>query len=87
MDDTLLSLGVPDEAVTCHVAEVDGYVVAGHVPAEAISRLLAERPDSVGLVVPGMPPNSPGMGGDQDDWLAQEVFLIGHDGELLNFDF
>jgi hypothetical protein len=85
--DTLLDLGVPAEAATCHVAEIDGYVVAGHVPVEAISKLLAERPAGAGLVVPGMPSRSPGMGGDREDWLAVEVFLISPDGELVIFDF
>lgn len=87
LDDTLLALGVPVEAATCHVAQIDGYVVAGHVPVEAISKLLSERPDGVGLVVPGMPPSSPGMGGGPQDWLALDVFLIDGDGGLHTFDF
>ncbi len=87
LETTMLGLGVPPDALTCHVAQVDGYVIAGHVSAEAVSSLLAERPDAVGLVVPGMPPSSPGMGGDQQDWLALEVFLIGHQGQLSVFDF
>lgn len=45
----------------CHTAIVDGYVVEGHVPVDAIERLLAERPDVYGLAVPGMPVGSPGM--------------------------
>ena len=40
---------------------MDGYVIEGHVPVAAIERLLAERPDVVGLAVPGMPVGSPGM--------------------------
>jgi hypothetical protein len=87
LNDTLLGLGVPVEAATCHVASIDGYVIAGHVPAEAISTLLTERPQGVGLVVPGMPADSPGMGGDEADWLALDVFLIGSDGELQRFEF
>ena len=31
------------------------------MPVEEIRRLLAERPDIVGLAVPGMPVGSPGM--------------------------
>src|SRR5690606_29572976 len=54
-------LGVPTELASCHTAVVDGYVVEGHVPAEAIDRLLAEGPDARGLFVPGMPAGSPGM--------------------------
>lgn len=54
-------LGVPRELAACHTAQVDGYVVEGHVPAPAIKRLLAERPQGIGLAVPGMPAGSPGM--------------------------
>lgn len=53
--------GVPYEINSCHTAIVDGYVVEGHVPAEDIRRLLAERPDAIGISVPGMPPSAPGM--------------------------
>jgi hypothetical protein len=52
---------VTDELASCHTALVDGYVVEGHVPAADILRLLEERPDVVGLTVPGMPAGSPGM--------------------------
>jgi hypothetical protein len=54
--------GVPPAMSACHTALVDGYVIEGHVPAEAIRKLLQERPDTRGLAVPGMPANSPGMG-------------------------
>ena len=54
-------LGVPDALVACHTAEVGGYVVEGHVPADAIKRLLVERPRATGLAVAGMPVGSPGM--------------------------
>src|SRR5690625_2907178 len=54
-------LGVPPTLYSCHTAEVDGYVVEGHVPAAAIRRLLTERPSATGLAVPGMPAGSPGM--------------------------
>jgi hypothetical protein len=54
--------GVPPEMASCHTAQVDGYVIEGHVPATAIRKLLQERPATRGLAVPGMPDNSPGMG-------------------------
>ena len=54
--------GVPDDLISCHTMEVDGYVIEGHVPAREIARLLEERPDGVtGLAVAGMPLGSPGM--------------------------
>lgn len=49
---------------SCHTALVDGYVIEGHVPLSDIQRLLAERPDVVGLTAPGMPMMSPGMGSE-----------------------
>lgn len=54
--------GVPDEAAGCHLAEVEGYVVEGHVPVAAFEKLLAERPAVDGIALPGMPQGSPGMG-------------------------
>lgn len=54
-------LGVPPSLASCHTAEVGGYVVEGHTPAAAIRKLLAEKPNAIGLAVPGMPAGSPGM--------------------------
>jgi len=54
-------LGVPYGKGSCHTAQVGGYFVEGHVPADDVKRLLAERPRARGLVVPGMPLGSPGM--------------------------
>lgn len=53
--------GVPSDLEACHTALVGDYVIEGHVPADAIIRLLRERPRLVGLAVPGMPLGSPGM--------------------------
>jgi len=53
--------GVKPDLASCHTARVGGYVIEGHVPADDIKRLLAERPDVRGLTAPGMPPSSPGM--------------------------
>ncbi len=53
--------GVPDALSSCHLAEVGGYTLVGHVPAADIRRLLAEKPKAIGLTVPGMPFGSPGM--------------------------
>ena len=56
-----IKLGVPRPLASCHTAQVAGYVIEGHVPADAIKRLLAEKPQATGLAVPGMPVGSPGM--------------------------
>ncbi len=80
-------VGMPEEAASCHTAVVDGYVIEGHVPVGAIVRLLEDRPDAVGLALPGMPADSPGMGGDVTSWERQPVVLIDHDGSPLAFDY
>lgn len=56
--------GIPHSLASCHTALVDGYALEGHVPADAVSRLLTERPDVRGLAVPGMPAGVPGMPGE-----------------------
>ena len=58
--------GVPEILEGCHLAFVDGYVVSGHVPASTVRKLLAERPDIKGVVLPGMPTGSPGMPGPKE---------------------
>lgn len=58
-------LKVPEQARSCHTAKIGGYVVEGHVPVEALDKLLAERPKGViGIAAPGMPSGSPGMDSD-----------------------
>ncbi len=79
--------GVPQGAGSCHTALVEGYVVEGHVPVGAINRLLEDRPDAVGLALPGMPADSPGMGGDVETWESQPVVLIQRDGSMVPFDY
>ena len=54
-------LGVPEQMASCHTAEIDGYVIEGHVPAQDIVKLLHERPQITGLSVPAMPVGTPGM--------------------------
>ena len=56
------SSGVPAKLESCHTALVGGYVVEGHVPADLVKKILAERPKITGLAVPGMPVDAPGMG-------------------------
>ena len=62
------SMGVPDALGSCHTARVGSYTIEGHVPADLIRKLLAEKPVARGLAVPGMPMGSPGMeqGGQKD---------------------
>jgi len=71
-------LGVPTDLAACHTAEVDGYVLEGHVPAVAVRRLLEKRPAAIGLAVPGMPVGSLGMEGSEPQ--PYDVVLFGADG-------
>ena len=74
---------VPDTLQSCHTARVGGYTVEGHVPAADVVRLLEERPDALGLVVPGMPSGSPGMeNGERDPY---HVLMLKRDGETEIF--
>ncbi len=72
-------LGVPEALASCHTATVNGYVIEGHVPAEDIRQLLAQRPQAIGIAVPGMPIGSPGMeAGDRVD--AYQTLLFDSQG-------
>ena len=80
-------LGMPSRFGSCHTASIEGYAIEGHVPVQEIRRLLEERPDAIGISVPGMPRGSPGMdgpmyGGVKDPY---DVLLIGRDGEATVF--
>ena len=64
---------VPLQIQSCHTAIVDGYIIEGHVPVAEIERLLAERPEIVGLAVIGMPAGAPGM---EDGSVTQGSFDV-----------
>ena len=76
-------LSIPTTLAACHTAEIEGYVIEGHVPASVIRRFLSERPMAVGLAVPGMPVGSPGMEvpGAADE--AYNVVLFGPSGQRV----
>lgn len=71
-------LGIAPQFQSCHTAKIGNYVVEGHVPAEDIKRMLAEKPEIHGLAVPGMPMGSPGMEGSRKD--EYDVLAIQNDG-------
>jgi hypothetical protein len=55
------ALGVPPSLAGCRLAQIDSYIIEGHVPVDDILKLLRERPAAKGLAVPVMPSGSPGM--------------------------
>ena len=70
-----ISKGVPKKMFSCHTAAVGQYIVEGHVPPADIRWLLREKPDALGLAVPGMPYGSPGMG-PETEREAYDVYLF-----------
>ena len=80
-------LGIPDVLGSCHTGSVGGYALEGHVPATDIRRLLREKPQAVGLAVPGMPVGSPGMDGAvyQGRKDPFNVLLLAKDGSSTVF--
>ena len=74
------SLGVPKDVRSCHTAQIDKYLIEGHVPAEDIKSLLARKPAGVGLAAPGMPASSPGMAVPGEPHEPFEVLLFRRDG-------
>jgi len=81
-------LGLPQKFASCHTGLVQGYVIEGHVPAADIRRLIKEKPDAIGIAVPGMPIGSPGM--DGPDYGKQrdpyQVLLIQKNGSSKVFN-
>jgi hypothetical protein len=75
--------GVPVSMSSCHTSLVDGYVVEGHVPADQVRRLLAERPEIAGIAAPGMPSGSPGMEGPNAQ--PYEILSFTRSGEAAVF--
>ncbi|HVI60278.1 MAG TPA: DUF411 domain-containing protein [Luteimonas sp.] len=78
-------LGVPYAKGSCHTAEIGGYLIEGHVPAADIKRLLEEKPDARGLVLPGMPLGSPGMEVPDGRQQPYTVELVRQDGTTVPF--
>jgi len=58
---------IPVEMQSCHTTIMGKYFIEGHVPFEAVDKLLREQPDIDGIALPGMPIGTPGMPGDKDE--------------------
>jgi hypothetical protein len=73
-------VGVPEELDGCHISIIEDYVVEGHVPIEAIRKLLAERPPLRAITLPGMPLGSPGMAGRKEEPFT--IYAVDRDGSV-----
>jgi hypothetical protein len=80
--------GISEDLQACHTAVIGGarrYVLEGHVPIEAVERLMSERPDIRGIAVPGMPTGSLGMGFDPGARYTVYAFTGATDAEPTVF--
>lgn len=75
-------LQIPEEMRSCHTATIGGYFIEGHVPVEAIQKLLEEQPEIDGIALPGMVQGSPGMSGEK---LEPFVIYSVSDGSVDEF--
>ena len=83
LDSIKRQFGVDPQLGSCHTMVLDGYTFEGHVPVDAVNRVLRERPQIRGLAVPGMPAGSPGMGGTLQPPLR--VFTLAGDSHANYF--
>jgi hypothetical protein len=58
---------IPLKMQSCHTTILGKYFIEGHVPIEAINKLLKEQPDIDGIALPGMPTGTPGMPGEKEE--------------------
>jgi hypothetical protein len=83
MDQVKDWLGVPQKVRSCHTAQVDKYLIEGHVPAADVLRLVQEKPKVAGLAIPGMPQSAPGM--DMKPHQPYEVVAFQSSGTTQSF--
>jgi len=85
LDAVKTQAGVPDDQPSCHTAQIGGYFVEGHVPADDVRRLLKEKPKARGIAVAGMPMGSPGMEVPGGRTMPYDVVLVMADGTTQVF--
>ena len=74
---------IPSEMQSCHTAVIENYFVEGHIPLEAINKLIAEKPNIMGIAMPGMPSGSPGMPGTKSGDFV--IYAVNSDGSYDEF--
>ena len=70
--------GVPTSMESCHTTIIGDYLVEGHIPVEAIQKMMTEKPIIKGIAMPGMPSASPGMPGSKQGKF--EIYAVSTDG-------
>jgi hypothetical protein len=69
---------IPENLRSCHTMVLKNYIIEGHVPIEAIDKLLDESPDIDGISLPEMPSGAPGISGEKE---SQFDIIAFKDGE------
>ena len=83
VDSIKIKYEVPSDLKSCHTTIIGNYFVEGHIPLEAVEKLLLEKPDIKGIAMPGMPSGSPGMpGAKKGDFI---VYQVNNDGTYNEF--
>ena len=75
--------GIPSELQSCHTTIIGNYFIEGHIPLEAVEKLLREKPDIKGIALPGMPSGSPGMPGPKSREFI--IYAVNNDGTSSEF--
>lgn len=75
--------GIPPSLESCHTSLIEGYVVEGHMPPEAIDKLVSEKPNIKGIALAGMPSGSPGMPGAKEGDFV--IYAINKDNTIREF--
>ncbi len=75
---------IPRHMQSCHTMLIGDYFVEGHVPIEAVTKLLSEKPNIDGIALPDMPSGSPGMPGSKRGLWKIYGLKNGEDSEFLN---
>jgi len=75
--------GISANMQSCHTTIIGDYFVEGHIPLEAVNKLLIEKPDIKGIAMPGMPSGSPGMVGTKNG--AFIIYAANNDGSYGEF--
>ncbi|MBS3140714.1 hypothetical protein J4405_01050 [Candidatus Woesearchaeota archaeon] len=75
--------GIPSALTSCHTTIIGDYFVEGHIPLEAVEKLLREKPSIKGIAMPGMPTGSPGMPGVKSEDFV--IYQVNNDGSYTEF--
>lgn len=82
MDSIKAQHGIDPDHQACHTTIMDDYFIEGHVPLEAIQKLMTSQPKIDGIGLPRMPSGSPGMPGPKHE--PYEIYQL-VDGTFSSF--